>query len=127
MSYEVMSYQTCLKYYPVPVTYDSARARCQADGADLIKIDSKEKFDVFKDYHVPIANNTLIEVWIESIKVNGQWQFHDGFLMPNVCHIEMSRGPEEVHVRARIHGSTDLYYQDAPNNTPFHYSCEYSP
>lgn len=51
MSYEVMSYQTCLKYFPVPVTYDSARARCQADGAHLIKIDSKEKFDVFKDYH----------------------------------------------------------------------------
>lgn len=51
VSYDVMSYQICLKYYPVPVTYESARALCQTEGADLIKIDSQEKFDVFKDYH----------------------------------------------------------------------------
>ncbi|XP_052692927.1 uncharacterized protein LOC128171220 [Crassostrea angulata] len=127
VSYDVMAYQICLKYYPVPVTYESARALCQTEGADLIKIDSQEKFDVFKDYHVPIANNTLIQVWIESIKVNGQWQFHDGSPMPNVCKINMSGGPEEVHVRARIHGSTDLYYQDGVNEDLFHYSCEYKP
>lgn len=27
---------------------------------------------------LPNANNNLIQVWIESIKVDGQWQFHDG-------------------------------------------------
>lgn len=57
-SYEVMSYQICLKYFPVSVTYDSARALCQTDGADLIKIDSQEKFDVFKDYHGMLHVNT---------------------------------------------------------------------
>lgn len=38
-------------YFPVPVTYESFRSLCQADGADLIKIDFQEKFEVFKDYH----------------------------------------------------------------------------
>lgn len=70
--------------------------------------------------------NTLIRVWIESIKVNGQWQFYDGSLMLHVCHIEMSRGPEEVHVRTRVQYSTNLYYQNGVNEDLFHYSCEYS-
>lgn len=69
---------------------------------------------------LPIANNTLIQVWIESIKFNGQWQFHDGSPMPNVCWINLSGGPEEVHVRARVHGSIDLYYQDDLNEDFFH-------
>lgn len=36
-----------------------------------------------------IANNTLIQVWIELIKVDGRWQFHDASPMPNVCWINM--------------------------------------
>lgn len=74
-----------------------------------------------------IANNTLIQVWIESIKVNDQWQFHDGSTMPILCDINVSEGLEEVHVRARVQDSTDLYYQDGLNKDLFHYSCEYKP
>lgn len=74
---------------------------------------------------LPIANNTLIQVWIESIKVDGRWLFYDGFPIPNVCDIKIGRGQEEVHVRARVNGSTDLYYQDGVNADLFHYSYEY--
>lgn len=70
---------------------------------------------------LPIANNTPIQVWIESIMVDGRWQFHDGSTMPNVCHINMSRGLEEVHVRARVHGSTQFYYHDGLNEDLFHH------
>lgn len=67
-----------------------------------------------------IASNTLIQVWIASIMVDGQSQFDDGSPMPNVCHINMSGGPEEENVRTRVHGSIDLYYQDGLNEDLFH-------
>lgn len=38
-------------YFPVLARYSSARNLCQAEGGDLIKIDSQEKYDIFKDYH----------------------------------------------------------------------------
>lgn len=72
---------------------------------------------------VPVANNTLIQVWIESEKVGGQWQFHDGSPIPDVCPILMSNGTEEIHLRAK--GSTSFSCFDAPNNNTYHYSCEY--
>lgn len=76
---------------------------------------------------MPIANNSPIQVWIESLKVNGQWQFHDGSPMPIVCHIEMSGYPTEVHVRAYVQDCTNVYYNDAPDSDKYHYSCEYRP
>lgn len=69
--------------------------------------------------------NTLIQVWIESIKVDGQWQFYDGSRMPLLCDIEMSGYQSEVHVRACVQDSTDLYYEDSLSSSTFHYSCEY--
>lgn len=71
---------------------------------------------------VPVANNTIIQVWIESEKVGGQWQFHDGSPIPDTCPILMSNGTEEIHLRAK--GSTSFICLDAPNST-YHYSCEY--
>lgn len=40
-----------LKYFPVLARYSSARNLCKAEGGDLIRFDSQEKFDIFKDYH----------------------------------------------------------------------------
>lgn len=40
-----------MKYFPVTARYSPAKALCQAEGGNLIKIDSKEKFDIFKDNH----------------------------------------------------------------------------
>lgn len=40
----------CLKYVGVDVTYPSAVANCEAERSSVIKIDSQEKFDIFKDY-----------------------------------------------------------------------------
>ncbi|XP_052695677.1 uncharacterized protein LOC128174082 [Crassostrea angulata] len=123
VTYRLISYEICMKYFPVPASYSTAQANCQAEGADLIKIDSQEKYDIFKDYHVPIANNASLQVWVQGEKVGGQWQFDDGTLIPGFCPIEMSNNPGEVHFRAR--GSTSFNCTDALNNDEFHYSCEY--
>ena len=50
-TYKWMSYEICMKYFPVPVIYATAKANCEAEGGNLIKIDSQEKYDIFNDYH----------------------------------------------------------------------------
>lgn len=50
-TYYLMPNQICLKYFPVSVSYSTAQTNCQAKGANLIKIDSQQKYDIFKDYH----------------------------------------------------------------------------
>lgn len=50
VSYDLFSFQTCLKFTGVNVTYPSAVANCQAERSSVIKIDSQEKFDIFKHY-----------------------------------------------------------------------------
>uniref|UniRef100_K1R1M3 Uncharacterized protein n=1 Tax=Magallana gigas TaxID=29159 RepID=K1R1M3_MAGGI len=109
-NYKLMSDEICLKYFPVPVTYSTAQSNCQAEGADLIKIDSQEKYDIFNDFHVPIANNAVIKLWVQGEKVGGQWLFDDGTLMPGFCPISMSNNPGEVHLRAE--GSTSMGLDD---------------
>lgn len=47
----LVKFQNLFEVFPRSVTYQSARAFCQAEVGNLIKIDSQEKFDVFKDYH----------------------------------------------------------------------------
>lgn len=49
-TFDLFSFQTCLKYVGINVTYPSAVANCQAERSSVIKIDSQEKFDIFKDY-----------------------------------------------------------------------------
>lgn len=72
---------------------------------------------------VPIANNTLIEVWVQGEKIEGQWKFDDGTPIPNFCPIFPGTNPEEIRIRAR--GSTSFVCWDNLNIALFHYSCEY--
>lgn len=73
---------------------------------------------------VPIANKKAIEVWVQGIKVESQWQFHDGSPMPFFCSTSMTNGPTEVHIRAR--GSTDFTFVDNNENGSHNYMCEYN-
>nr|XP_019924464.2 uncharacterized protein LOC109619238 [Crassostrea gigas] len=121
--YNLLGSQICLKYFPVPVIYATAKANCEAEGGNLIKIDSQEKYNIFNDYHVSVANNTVIQVWVQGEKIGGQWKFDDGTPIPEYCRFSMSNGPNEVHMRA--FGSTSFACGDNPNGSPFNYSCEY--
>eukprot|EP00105_Crassostrea_gigas_P040748 XP_019924896.1 PREDICTED: uncharacterized protein LOC109619397 [Crassostrea gigas] len=122
-TYNLTSHQICLKYFPVSARYSSARNLCQAEGGDLIKIDSERKFDIFRKHHVPVANNSEIQVWVQGEKVGGQWQFDDGTPIPDICPIQMSNGTTEVHYRAK--GTSAFRCYDAPNGDRYHFSCEY--
>ncbi|XP_052693547.1 uncharacterized protein LOC128171798 [Crassostrea angulata] len=123
-TYYLMPYQICLKYFPVPVSYSTAKANCHDERANLIKIDSQEKYNIFEDYHVPIANNSVIQVWVQGEKVRGQWQFDDGTPIPEYCPIDMSnKTGDQVHLRAK--SSSPFEYSDAENARLCNYSCEY--
>lgn len=76
---------------------------------------------IFLPFSTNRQQNT--NVWIESIKVGGQWKFHDGSPVPDFCPISTSGHPEEVHLRAK--GSTDFTCLDCPGMDMYHYSCEY--
>eukprot|EP00105_Crassostrea_gigas_P005211 XP_011418727.2 PREDICTED: uncharacterized protein LOC105321934 [Crassostrea gigas] len=122
-TYDLFSFQMCLKYVGVDDTYPSAVANCEAERSSVIKIDSQEKFDIFKDYVVPIANNTLTQVWVQGEKTGQEWQFHDGSPMPGFCPISTSNGPTEIRLRAR--GTTSFTCYDAPETSTYHYLCEH--
>lgn len=85
---------------------------------------------MLKSYHidfflilVPIANNSVIQVWVQGEKVGGRWQFDDGTPIPNFCPISMSNTSGEIHLRA--YGSSTFHCVDTTNSTQYHYSCEY--
>nr|XP_019924468.2 uncharacterized protein LOC105332398 [Crassostrea gigas] len=122
-TYQLTSHQICLMYFPVPARYSTAKTLCQAGGGNLFKIDSQEKFDLFEDYHVPIADGALIEVWIQGEKTGDQWRFDDGTLIPHVCPLVTENKPDEIHLRAR--GRTGFDCRDAEESVLYHYTCEY--
>lgn len=70
-----------------------------------------------------MANNEVIQVWVQGEKVGGHWMFDDGTPIPEYCRIQMSNGSSEVHLRA--YGSTSFKCVDASNGGQFNYSCEY--
>ena len=49
VTYYYADFQICLKYVPDSVRYTQARAHCEAEGGDLIKIDTTLKYDIFKE------------------------------------------------------------------------------
>lgn len=90
----------------------------------MIMIRSNHIEFVFFLILVPIANNSIIEVWVHGEKIGSQWQFDDGTPIPDFCPISMTNGTSEVHLRAR--GTTSFTCADFHNGGPFHYSCEYN-
>ena len=49
VTYNYTDFQICLKYVPDSVRYSQAKVYCEADGGDLIRIDSTLKYDIFKN------------------------------------------------------------------------------
>lgn len=72
---------------------------------------------------VPIANNALLQVWVQGEKVEGQWLFDDGTQIPDFCPIGMTHGLDEIHLRA--YGTTSFDCLDEAYFSKKHYSCEY--
>ena len=49
VTYNYTDFQICLKYVPDSVRYTQARAHCEEEGGDLIKMDTTLKYDIFKE------------------------------------------------------------------------------
>ena len=49
VTYNYTDFQICLKYVPDSVRYTQARAHCEAEGGDLIRIDTTLKYEIFKE------------------------------------------------------------------------------
>lgn len=61
-TYNYTDTQVCLKYVSETASYPEAAQHCQAEGGDLIKLDSKLKFDIMKNYLGMLQMNTPYNV-----------------------------------------------------------------
>lgn len=116
--------QICLKYVTTPATYPEATKHCQADGGDLIRLDSNLKYDILTDYLAPVANGLLIDVWIQGTKSEGKWLFHDRSLMPIICPKPKNIQSTGIHLRA-ARGPGYIYCVDTYPSKLYGYMCEY--
>ena len=63
-------------------------------------------------------------MWIQAIKLAGEWRFYDGEPFPtDVCTIKISNSPDEIHLGMDSHFILECI--DAPSNESYHYVCEY--
>ena len=71
----------------------------------------------------PFTSSGAIQVWVQAVKVDQVWRFHDGSPVPEFCPMYMSNSSLEIHLRARSPGFGCLDYSEAG---PFSYVCEYN-
>ncbi|XP_062581395.1 uncharacterized protein LOC134243186 [Saccostrea cucullata] len=112
----------CLKYVPTLTRYPDAVVNCEKDGGDLIRIDTTAKYDIFKNVAGIYAVNETIHIWVQGVKENGQWEFHDGSPIPDVCSLSQSNKTEEIHMRSI--SDRDFKCVDAAAAVHYCYMCE---
>ncbi|XP_062602934.1 uncharacterized protein LOC134264654 [Saccostrea cucullata] len=121
-TYNYTYFEICLMYVPVNSKYPDAVENCKENGGDLIKIDSLEKYDIFKSFSGQYTGNGPIQVWVQGVKDNNQWRFHDGSLMPGHCLASQLDGLNEIYMRAR--SDLDFRCYDDSFYRKHHYVCE---
>ena len=72
-------------------------------------------------FAAPLGNSTDIQVWVQAVKFEQNWTFHDGSLVPNVFLISMTNTTGEIHLRAI--GTDNLTAHDARELNAFSYVC----
>ncbi|XP_061190699.1 uncharacterized protein LOC133198681 [Saccostrea echinata] len=112
----------CLKYVPAPKSYPEAVISCLTDGGDLIKLDSIEKYNIFRNHSAQYTDSSSIQIWVQGVKTGSEWRFHDGSLMPEILTISETNGAGEIHIRSR--SADDFTFRDAGPLSNFHYMCE---
>ncbi|XP_061190503.1 type-2 ice-structuring protein-like [Saccostrea echinata] len=112
----------CLRYEKTPAQYADAANACHLEGGDIIKIDSAEKFSIFKEFLVLTANISNAEVWIQGMKVSGIWRFHDGTPFIHYCPLVASNGSIETRLRSLTKDGFKCY--DNVPEAQYNYVCE---
>ena len=71
----------------------------------------------------PFARGADIQVWIQTVKIEDIWRFHDGSLVPDVFDISMSNNAGEIDLRAK--SNSNFIAVDAPDSDSYSYVCEF--
>ncbi|XP_048750767.2 uncharacterized protein LOC125662565 [Ostrea edulis] len=120
-TYQYKYFKICLKYVAMDTKYPDAVNFCNADGGDLIRIDSQQKYDLFRAHLAPYAAINVVQVWIQGVEHGTEWKFHDGTSFPNLCSISQSNNVNEIHLRYKTPNDACI---DAPPSDRYHYMCE---
>lgn len=72
-------------------------------------------------FAAPLGNSTDIQVWVQAVKFEQTWTFHDGSLVPNVFPISMTNTTGEIHLRAI--GIDNFTAHDARELNAYSYVC----
>nr|XP_022312457.1 uncharacterized protein LOC111117596 [Crassostrea virginica] len=123
-AYIAPEFQVCLKFVPVSSDYTKAKEHCEAEGGDLIRIDSTLKYDIFKQMLARHDSGGGIEVWIQAVLVNQEWRFHDGSVVPEVCPRSVGVAAGEDYLRAK--SANDFKCYDINAGHKCLYICEYN-
>ena len=67
-AYIAPEFQVCLKFVPVSSVHTKAKEHCEAEGGDLIRIDSTLKYDIFKQMLGKKKSLDIIAAWIWLLK-----------------------------------------------------------
>ena len=73
----------------------------------------------FAEYN---RNLTEVEVWVQAIRVNGTWRYHDSTELTYTCLRDVTGGPNDNYMRARSAG--DYMCGDHNKNYRAAYVCE---
>ncbi|XP_062603875.1 uncharacterized protein LOC134265673 [Saccostrea cucullata] len=120
--YDYTHYNICLRYLSISANYTEAVGNCQADGGDLVKIDSSHKYDILKGHIGRFAADDSSQMWVQGVEINDRWIFHDGTLMPNICPLFESNASGEIHLTSYVYYNFSCY--DSSPSSEHHYVCE---
>ena len=73
----------------------------------------------FAEYNRNLAE---VEVWVQAIRVNGTWRYHDSTELTYTCLRDVTGGPNDNYMRARSAG--DYMCGDHNKNYRAAYVCE---
>ncbi|XP_062592430.1 uncharacterized protein LOC134253856 [Saccostrea cucullata] len=104
--------------------YADANNACLLESAELIRMDSVEKYNVLKKLIELTADISTAEAWIQGKKSNGIWEFHDGTQFPDFfCPTILTNGPREN--RIRLKASDNFNCHDTHHDYKYGFVCEF--
>ncbi|XP_061190272.1 uncharacterized protein LOC133198147 [Saccostrea echinata] len=120
--YDYTHFNICLRYISISANYTEAVSRCQQDGGDLVRIDSFQKYDIFKGHIGHYAADDSSQIWVQGVEINDQWIFHDRTLMPVICPLFESNISGKIHLTSYVYHNFSCF--DSSPSSEHHYVCE---
>ncbi|XP_062593281.1 uncharacterized protein LOC134254773 [Saccostrea cucullata] len=121
--YKYLFFEICLKFVPSSSNHSEADTNCSNEGAELPKLDSWEKYNIFRSHMRQQRLNYHYTVWLQGEEIDGVWRFRDGTFFDNNCKtIRQTNYPEETHLTSS--SETDFGCDDEDPANKHHHVCE---